>query len=354
MHTLQRRESEPDSNNFESGHESAMEGTSAMEEEDEEVEDEDVAEGPEEERIGEADTTGNNNNEVADSERAGHVVPGSVCQAVPDEGLNPRFSANPLSHPAPRTSNGSGEGSPDDGAGHSSSSMMVEASIPDHAGPDNSLNENSSDLVYNRADSGPGTSTVSPRHRNDRNSTEVGDLVSGSGMEDESDFRTSGSSVNGETRAVGRGAGSGGGSGGSTLAGALSAEVTTSDESLRDSESEAVVGGGGSVRRNTRDDEDDDDDDNDNNRSSAKCRKRTASQTEADAATTKFRSSGRLRSSSNQAVSGSEDNNPEAGVSSRSGSSSGSKGVSLRKRFRNDETVANGEANDDDDQDNNP
>ena len=132
-----------------------------------------------EERIGEADTTDNNDIQDNDAADGAGVV---VCQAVADEGLHESNPQHRFSEPleAPRTSNCSGGGSPDDGGG------------------DATLNDNSRDLVYNRADSGAALTTTGHR-----NSTEgVGDVVSGSGfMEDESEFRTT-SFVNGEGRSA--------------------------------------------------------------------------------------------------------------------------------------------------------
>nr|CAG4638801.1 EOG090X0FYD [Cyclestheria hislopi] len=147
VHNVMRRESEPDSNNYESGQNAEETSDIPLE-----------SEGTEE-RIGEADTTGNND---AAEERADVVV----YQAIPDEGFNQRFSEPTQKQ---RTTNGSGEGSPDDGGGNTNEQ------ISDQPGPGNSLNDNSNDAIYNRADSGAGCS-----NSGHRNSTEVGDLVSGS------------------------------------------------------------------------------------------------------------------------------------------------------------------------------
>nr|CAG4645192.1 EOG090X0FYD [Leptodora kindtii] len=179
LRTVAATESEPDSNHFESGQ--SAEGTSAMQME--EVRGGEEDEDEEEERIGEADTTDDNE---AVEERTGVVV----CQAVADEGVAPSFSSLP--QVAPRTMNGSGEGSPDDGG------SSIE-SLSDQPRPDNGLNENSNDLTYSRADSAVAPSSASTSGH--RNSTEVGDLVSGSGMdgmEDEGHFRTNTSSINGQ------------------------------------------------------------------------------------------------------------------------------------------------------------
>lgn len=235
--------------------------------------------------IGEADTTAGNANESV-----------SVFQAVADEGLDALTSRSSL---AP-TSNGSGGGSPDDGAGRSAPSP---AAVVDAAA----------------------TAITRYRRRSSRNSIEVGDLVSGSGMEDEAEFRTSGSSssVNGEPAAVDPPSVAADAAAGSArAAGPLSAEVTTSDESMRDSESEAVG----------RDVDNDAEAANDR---SAQCRKRTASQTEMSSTTTTTTTnttSSTLNNSSVEQpdVSGSAD----AGAGSSSSSSASTS--SAPKRFRSD------------------
>nr|CAG4642124.1 EOG090X0FYD [Eurycercus lamellatus] len=250
-----------------------------------------VTEEPEE-RVGEADTTGNNEG----VEDRSDVV---VLQAVADEGLNARCP-EPLE--TLRTNNQSGERSPDDGV-VDDCRLMDRATEPSRT--ERAQNDDNHDMLYHRADSGVNRNAPGSHHR----SSETGDLVSGSGMEDESDCRTSsGCLVNGELR-----------NGSFNATGTLRSlgEVSTSDESLRQPESEtATTGGGGeevsatatsAVLEGVGSVSEDD------KANSAKCRKRTANEADFDA-TTSFRSSVICRPNS-QVVTES-DENPESDISS--------------------------------------